>query len=251
MIKYFITILLLSLIGSNLLSNENQIEITTDEGIEVFQNEKYYLLKKNVEIITNNFVLSSDLVKVYFKNDLYDIVKIECSDNVKFKTVSGIIAKGNKVNLDILNDNIEILGNNSELKYNNLFLFSNELIFIDRVKENFKLRGEGSMLDSNNIKVIGSLIFGSFSNVEGSNEISTLEVTDEISANIITEKINMFSMKAIYSKKNNIIELFDNVKIKSKNELILGDNATINTVDNSYKISSNGSQKVKILINNE
>ena len=28
-----------------------QTEITTDEGIEVFQQEKYYLLKKNVNII--------------------------------------------------------------------------------------------------------------------------------------------------------------------------------------------------------
>ena len=28
-----------------------QIEITTDEGIEVFNQEKYYLLKKNVKII--------------------------------------------------------------------------------------------------------------------------------------------------------------------------------------------------------
>ncbi len=27
-----------------------EIEITTDDGIEVFQNEKYYLLKKNVKI---------------------------------------------------------------------------------------------------------------------------------------------------------------------------------------------------------
>ena len=27
-----------------------QTEITTEDGIEVFQDEKYYLLKKNVEI---------------------------------------------------------------------------------------------------------------------------------------------------------------------------------------------------------
>ena len=29
-----------------------QTEITTDEGIEVFNQEKYYLLKKNVKIIS-------------------------------------------------------------------------------------------------------------------------------------------------------------------------------------------------------
>ena len=33
-----------------LAREEGETEITTEEGIEVFQNEKYYLLKKNVKI---------------------------------------------------------------------------------------------------------------------------------------------------------------------------------------------------------
>ena len=46
MIKLLIIILFLS---SSILSREvGQTEITTEEGIEVFQKEKYYLLKKNV-----------------------------------------------------------------------------------------------------------------------------------------------------------------------------------------------------------
>ena len=32
-----------------------ETEITTEDGIEVFQNEKYYLLKKNVKIESDNF----------------------------------------------------------------------------------------------------------------------------------------------------------------------------------------------------
>ena len=53
MIKLLIIILFFS---SSILSREvGQTEITTDEGIEVFQKEKYYLLKKNVSIISDNF----------------------------------------------------------------------------------------------------------------------------------------------------------------------------------------------------
>ena len=58
----------------------------------------------------------------------------------------------------------------------------------------------------------------------------------------------MFSSKAVYSKKDNIIELFDNVKVIRNNEVIIGDYAKINTLDESYKVTSNKSKKVKVLI---
>ena len=59
-----------------------QTEITTDEGIEVFQKEKYYLLKKNVKIISDEFELKADLVKAFFDEDLYDIGEIYSNGNV-------------------------------------------------------------------------------------------------------------------------------------------------------------------------
>ena len=44
-------ILILLIFFSSLQARElGQTEITTEEGIEVYQKEKYYLLKKNVEI---------------------------------------------------------------------------------------------------------------------------------------------------------------------------------------------------------
>ena len=58
----------------------------------------------------------------------------------------------------------------------------------------------------------------------------------------------MYALKAEYDKKNNIIELFDNVKIFRNEELITGDYAKINTLDESYKITSNKTKKVKVLL---
>ena len=53
MIKIFISYLIFIFASWNLLArNVGETEITTDEGIEVFQNEKFYLLKKNVQIIS-------------------------------------------------------------------------------------------------------------------------------------------------------------------------------------------------------
>ena len=88
MIKLLIIFLFCS---PSILSREvGQTEITTDEGIEVFQKEKYYLLKKNVSIISDNFELKADLVKAYFDKDLYDISKIESEKNVILKSSRGI-----------------------------------------------------------------------------------------------------------------------------------------------------------------
>ena len=59
----------------------------------------------------------------------------------------------------------------------------------------------------------------------------------------------MFSLEAKYNKKQNIIELFENVKIIRDNESVEGNYAKINTVNESYKVTSNNKEKVKILLN--
>ena len=59
----------------------------------------------------------------------------------------------------------------------------------------------------------------------------------------------MYALKAIYDKKNNIIELFDKVKVIRDKESIVGDYARINTLDESYKVTSNKSdKKVRVLL---
>ena len=66
--KIFLLLIFLSF--SIFAREKGQTEITTEEGIEVFQKDKYYLLKKNVIIDSDEFVLSADLVKAFFEKDL-------------------------------------------------------------------------------------------------------------------------------------------------------------------------------------
>ena len=82
-----------------------QTEITTEEGIEVFNKEKYYLLKKNVEIISDEFQLNANIVKAYFEKDLYDIERIHSEGNVKLISTNGIKANGEKIDYDVKNQN--------------------------------------------------------------------------------------------------------------------------------------------------
>ena len=85
MMKFLIFFLIIIINCKLALSrNSGETEITTDDGIEVFQDEKYYLLKKNVEIFSDELELKGQIVKIYFENDLYDIQKLIANDQVSF-----------------------------------------------------------------------------------------------------------------------------------------------------------------------
>ena len=81
--------------------NVGETEITTDDGIEVFQEEKYYLLKKNVEILSDEFNLTGQLVKIFFEKDLYDVKELIANDSVNF-----------------LSEEYNIRGKGEELRFN-------------------------------------------------------------------------------------------------------------------------------------
>lgn len=245
--------IILILISKNLIAlDANQTEITTDEGIEIFQEEKYYLLKKNVEIISNNFTLSADIVKAYFDKDLYDIVRIESLKNVTLSSQNGIIAKGQKIFFSTKDEKILIEGVKSSLINNEMQMFSDVSIEINNYTGEFKLRGNNSKLINNDLNIKGSTIDGFFINNNGINEVNSLYVQDENEINIKTSKINMYAKKSNYSKENNLMELFENVKIIRSNETIIGDYAKINILNESIKVTSDKtSNKVKILLNND
>ena len=225
-----------------------QIEITTDEGIEVFNQEKYYLLKKNVKIISDEYELSADLVKAYFNKDLYDIIRIFSDGNVILHSSKGIKASGEKIDFNIINEDMEIFGKNSLFTNNEINMTSDEEIKINNITGNFLINGPNSRLKSNKIDITGYLIKGKFTQIENVNEVEFLEVQDKTQINIKTETLDMYALSAKYDKKNNIIELFDNVKILRDNESISGNYAKINTLTESYKVTSKKSEKVKALL---
>ena len=80
------------------------------------------------------------------------------------------------------------------------------------------------------------------------NEVEFLDVQDKTQINIKTETLDMYALSAKYDKKTNIIELFENVKILRDNESISGNYAKINTLTESYKVTSKKSEKVKALL---
>ena len=242
-------ILLLLISFSSFAREKNQIEITTEEGIEVFQNEKYYLLKKNVIIESDEFKLTADTVKAFFSKDLYDIESLESKGNVKLTSYKGASGSGEKLNFSSKQSKISIEGKKSILTNSNLKMESDEFLEINNLDGLFLLIGEKSKLSTETLIIIGSFIEGKYQKINDKNEIIYLKAESNDLVDITNNDLKMFSSKAIFSKKDNIIELFENVRIIRDKETILGDYAKINTLDDSYKVTSNDTNKVKVLLN--
>ena len=252
MIKFIIFFLIVLINCKNALGrNIGETEITTDDGIEVFQEERYYLLKKNVKIISDELELNGDLVKIYFEKDLYDIQKIIASTDVNFiSSAYNIKGKGETLTFNIQKEQINVTGRESELFLETTEMFSDGSITIDNLAGSFAIEGPNSKLISDDIIITGFIINGILVNKNGNREISDLEVEDENILSIVTEDTEMFSKKAFYDKEKSIIELFDKVKIKRGSEIITGDYGVLDTNKNAYKVSSKNSNKVKAIISN-
>ena len=231
--------------------NIGETEITTEDGIEVFQEEKFYLLKKNVEIVSDEFELNGDLVKIYFEKDLYDIKELFASTDVNFiSSAYNIKGKGEVLTFNIQNEQINVTGKESELFLETTEMFSDGSITVDNIAGSFSIKGPNSKLITDEIFITGFIINGILIKINGTRIISNLEVQDENNLNIITEDTEMFSKKAFYDKEKSIIELFDNVKIIRGSEIITGDYGILDTDKNAYKVSSKNSNKVKAIISN-
>ena len=192
--------------------------ITADGGIKVYQDEKYYDLIDNVIIDSENFNLKADNVIAYYGEDFYDLTRIIATGNAEIITTEGAEIRGNEVTYDIKNGNFSINGNG---------------IFIN-----------------NELRVEGEDIQGEITEINKVKYVKKVEAKDSNKVFIQNKDMKSYSKSAIYSKENEILELFDEVKIIKNQEITTGDYANINMETNDYSIKSINN-KVQLLINSE
>ena len=250
--KIIINIIIITLFTFNVFGRQlGETEITTEEGIEVFQNEKYYLLKKNVKIESDSFNLTGDLIKIFFEKDLYDIKIIDAVGNVEmFSDSYNISASGDSLVFTVKKEEISIKGLNSKLITKDADMYSDGNIIVNNITGDFLIEGQNSSMAAEDIFIEGEFIEGNFSNNNEIKEISLLNVVDEKIAYIKTDDTEMYSNIINYDKKTSLIELENNVKIIRGGETITGDYGTLDTATNSYKVKSKESKKVKVIILN-
>ena len=228
-----------------------ETEITTEDGIEVFQNEKFYLLKENVKIESDNFTLSADNVKINFDKNLYDITVINAKGEVDFfSNEFEVKGKGDILNFEVKIEKLKVEGKGSELITKDIKMLSDGYINVNNINGKFNLQGSNSKLVNDNILIIAESIDGIFDDLPKKKEIKYLEVNDEKISYVKNKDTEMYAKKIIFNEDKSTIELIDNVTIIRNEEKITGDYGTLDTSNNSYKIRSNNQNKVKVIIQN-
>ena len=248
--KLIIKVLIIFLISITLNAREiGETEITTEDGIEVYQNEKFYLLKQNVKIVSDNFTLNADKVKINFDKSLYDITELDANGNVDFKSNEfKISGNGNFLNFKVKIEKIKVEGEGSKLITSDVNMFSDGFIEVSNLNGDFLLKGTNSKLVNENIIIKAETINGKFSENSNEKEITFLEVIDKNISYVKNNDTEMYAKKINFDYDTSIIELIDNVIIIRNEEKITGDYGTLDTRNNSYKIKSNNQNKVKVII---
>ena len=230
---------------------QGETEITTEDGIEVFQNEKFYLLKKNVKIVSDNFYLNADDVRIDFDKSLYDISELNAKGNVNFNSKDlNINGRGESLKFETKIEKLKVEGLNSELITSDIEMFSDGYIEVNNLNGNFSLKGLNSKLVNSNIIIEADSIDGTLSDNADKKQISYLNIFDEQISYVKNNDSEMFAKKIIYNNDTSIIELIDSVTIIRDGEKISGDYGTLDTKNNSYKIKSEKQTKVKVVIQN-
>ena len=250
--RLILNLLIIILFSGNLFGREKgETEITTEDGIEVFQNEKFYLLKKNVKIVSDNFILEADDVKINFNKSLYDITKLEANGNVDFNSINyQMQAKGESLQFEVEVEKIKIKGIDSKLITDEVTMFSDGTIMVSNSNGEFSLKGLNSKLINESIVIIGESIDGIFNNNNQKKEITFLNVVDKNISYVQNNDTEMYAKKINFDNDNSLIELIDDVVIIRNGENITGDYGTLDTKSNSYKIKSDEQTKVKAIIKN-
>ena len=250
--RLIIQVIIIFLISTTLSAREKgETEITTEDGIEVFQNEKFYLLKKNVNIESDNFILSANEVRINFDESLYDITELDANGSVDFNSkIFKIKGNGNFLNFKVKIEKIIIEGKGSELTTSDVKMFSDGFIEVSNLSGDFLLKGINSKLVTDNIIIKAENINGNFTDKTDNKEITYLDVIDNKISYVKNNDTEMYAKKINFNNDTSIIELIDNVTIIRNEEKISGDYGTLNTRNNSYKIKSNNQNKVKVIIQN-
>ncbi len=228
-----------------------ETEITTEDGIEVFQNEKYYLLKKNVVILSDNFNLRADDVKINFDKNMYDIVELDAKGGVNFNSEEfKTQGSGQYLNLKVSLEEIRIDGLKSELFSDDFKMFSDGFIIVNNSNGKFFINGPNSRLINESIYIEAESIEGIFSNNNDKKQITYLNIVDDKISYVKNNQSEMYAKKINFDNGNSIIELIDDVTIIRNGEKITGDYGTLDTKNNSYKIKSHNQTRVKAIIQN-
>ena len=213
---------------SNLNNNDNPIEIFAEEGIEWHKNKNKYVAIGNAKATSGSMTLKSDVIEAFYKeknsSDM-NITEVKAKKNViiednKMKIVGGAYAEYN-----IFKDYFLIKGKKIILTSESNTLKSNEKLEYWRSKNIAIATGKAEAKKDQEFIVLADKLVWYLQESKKKTEVKKLLGFNNVS--IKTNNEVAFSDKAIYNRDTEICKLFGNVKLQKGESFLLGEYAEV------------------------
>ncbi len=239
-VQQFFYLFFFIILYQNALANEKGLIVEADNSIEYFEKERYYLATGNAIASKNGITLKADKIKAFFQKKVNDN-QIEIIFGIGNVTISKnrILATGNHVVYNFINETIKFSNGNQFFKTDDIFIESKKFLLYDNKNYTAKGKGEVKILLKKNIKILADEVKAIFSQ----NDNSLLEAIGTGNIKIITKSGSSFAKKAKYDKKSNMIFLEENVRIFQNNISIIGHSGVTNLKTGVSKILGNDKKK--------
>ena len=132
---------------------------------------------------------------------------------------------------------------------NNLFGIEGDEIIYEIDSGFFSIKGNG-MFNNGKLIVKSAEIKGEIKELINKTYVNNVEAKDKNRVYIENQSMKSYSKSAVYNYDDDLLELFDEVKIMKDKEVTIGDYASINMTTNDYSIKSINN-KVQLLISSE
>jgi len=213
---------------TNFDNNNEPIEIFADDGIEWHKNKSKYVALGNAKALSGTLSLESDKIEAFYKeNDSsnMNITEVRAKKNVVVQDKKMKITGGEYAEYKILKDYFLINGKNIILTSEKNILKSNKKLEYWRSKNIAIATGKAEAKKDNEFVVLADKLVWYLQERNQKTTVKKLLGFNNVS--IKTNNEVAFSDKAIYNNDTEICKLFGNVKLQRGESFLIGEYAEV------------------------
>ncbi len=213
---------------TNFDNSDGPIEIFADDGIEWHKNKSKYVALGNAKALSGSLSLESDKIEAFYKeNDSsnMNITEVRAKKNVVVQDKKMKITGGDYAEYKILKDYFFINGKNIILTSEKNILKSNKKLEYWRSKNIAIATGKAEAQKNNEFVVLADKLVWYLQEKNQKTTVKKLLGFNNVS--IKTNNEVAFSDKAIYNNDTEICKLFGNVKLQRGESFLIGEYAEV------------------------
>ena len=213
---------------TNFDNNNEPIEIFADDGIEWHKNKSKYVALGNAKALSGTLSLESDRIEAYYKEEdssNMNITEVRAKKNVIVQDKKMKITGGEYAEYKILKDYFLINGKNIILTSEKNTLKSNKKLEYWRSKNIAIATGRAEAKKDNEFVVLADKLVWYLQERNQKTTVKKLLGFNNVS--IKTNNEVAFSDKAIYNNETEICKLYGNVKLQRGESFLIGEYAEV------------------------